>query len=78
MEKLYYMHTIDGKPASYVKGEQICYARSGGRGRPWATLATSIEQIKSEQKASIAWRRKRFNDGEKSRNDYGYVIFKKP
>lgn len=48
-----YLHTINGNPAFYIKGNgQICYA--GHRIR----LATSLKQIKEEQKATLIYRKK--------------------
>ena len=66
-----YIHTLDGIPAQYTPGEQICFA-NGTRGNAGITrLARSVHQIKQEQKLSSAWRKAQgfltFNQ------DYGYV-----
>jgi hypothetical protein len=47
-----YMHTIDGEPGTYFKGEQIGYA-----GHSQITLCDSLKQLHQEEKASAAWRR---------------------
>lgn len=46
-----YMHTLDGQPAQYEKGQQIRFAP-----KSVTRFATSLAQIRSEQKASDAWR----------------------
>ena len=73
--KVFYMHTIGGLPAVYVPGQQICYLNRYGK---WSvsTLAHSLEQIKSEQKASYAWRKGQRYDS--SSKDYGYAKVKLP
>lgn len=48
-----YMHTLNGEPARF-DGEQIIYARSR---RP-VPLATSLAQIRREQRATRAFRRR--------------------
>jgi hypothetical protein len=50
-----YIHTIDGRPAVFWRGEQICYAENGNRLS--ALLVPSLRQIRREQAASEAWRR---------------------
>lgn len=59
-----YMHTLEGQPASFYKGNGVCFAHKRIR------LATSLRQIRREQAACRAMREK-----EKTRNDfkYGYV-----
>lgn len=63
----YYLHTIRGRPAHYVPGQQICYiTRFGAAG----TLVTSLRQIRREQKASIKHRQDIGLDQDGS--NYGY------
>lgn len=55
-----YMHTIDGRPAQYFPGEQVCFADW----RPVSRFAASLRQIRKEQDASAAWRREQgFDEG---------------
>lgn len=66
--KIMYMHTIDEKPAFYEMNEQIVFAnKNTERGLP--RLVESLEQIKREQKLSIAWRKRM---GFDIYNDYHY------
>lgn len=63
----YYMHTINGKPAIF-DGDQVCY---GHQGMNIAKLPTSLKELRDEQAASIAWRRRQgFSDCVGS---YGYL-----
>lgn len=66
--KFKYMHTIDGEPARYNKGEQICYLNNYGKfiGK----LVDSLHQIRKEQKLSNKWREEQ---GCSLIFDYGYV-----
>lgn len=65
--KVKYMHTLDGKPAAYEPGKQVHFAHWR---RP-VVLADSLEQIKREQRASIAWRRRQgFRDDFKDVYDH--------
>lgn len=49
-----YMHTLDGKPAFYDPGQQICFT---GVGRCNAvTLVDSIKEIQKQQRLSRKWR----------------------
>lgn len=52
--KTYYMHTIDGRPAFYVLGKQICFMTFYGLANP---LAKSLRQIKAERIKSVKWRK---------------------
>ena len=64
--RIYFMHTLRGHAAFYVKNGQICYSQI----RIPITLARSVEQIKKEQALSTGWRNRRgFGD---STDDYGY------
>lgn len=60
-----YMHTLDGRPASYTEwnGEPYLYL-CGGRNR--VILADSLAQIKREQRSAA------YHDLGNSR--YGYVL----
>lgn len=46
--KVYYMHTLDGKPAEYSSKEKIIYF--SGKGRTALVLIKSLRQIEKEQK----------------------------
>ena len=65
--KTYYLHLIEGRPAYYVPGMQICFMKFYGKPAP---LAASLEQVLREQKASSAWRRKQ--GFAISASEYGY------
>ena len=52
---LLYMHTIDGQPALYWPGHQICYCNRIQRNAP--PLATSLAQIRREQRATKRYRK---------------------
>jgi hypothetical protein len=65
-----YGHTINGSPAMYYEGEQICYATRHRGGNGITKLAASIYQIKKEQAKSDRWRLKKGFDICK--HDYGY------
>lgn len=72
----YFMHTINGFPASYSKREgHITYMSHHGN-RKANRLATSIKQIKAEQRASCDWRAKRGLSNLKDK--MGYVIVHVP
>lgn len=47
--KTYYMHTLNGSPAAFF-GDCICYMSHYGKANP---LASSLKQIRAEQKANI-------------------------
>lgn len=67
-----YMHTIDGKPAKYVEGEQIVFLNNASKN----VLRDSLNQIRADQKATIKWRKRngfKCNDAR-----YGYVMFYLP
>lgn len=57
----YYIHTIDNAPAEYIKGQQICYANYKNGVLEVSRMASSLKQIRQEQKLSAFWRAKRFN-----------------
>jgi len=63
-----YMHTIDGMPAYFEEGGQICHMAHYGKANP---LADSLKQIRREQKTSVKYRCEELGvdeDGTK----YGY------
>jgi len=59
------MHTISGCPATYVKGNQICFA-----GKQPIHLCSTLKQIIKERKLTYKWRDSKCY---KQDNDYGYV-----
>lgn len=63
MAKNFYMHTLDGRPASFYKGQGVLYTGT-------VELATSLRQIRAEQRESraIFARRKMIENVT-----YGYV-----
>lgn len=54
-KRILYMHTLNGKPATF-SGDQICYAAPSKK-YP-ATLATSMAQIRRERRATERFRRR--------------------
>lgn len=66
--KSYYLHTLDGWPASFYKGEGVLFS---GR----IKLATSLRQIQREQQES---RRIRVARGMWEQERYGYKIVVTP
>lgn len=65
-----YMHTIDGKPAVYVDGQQICYALSG-RYTIGQLLVPDLATIRRQQEASRLWRVSQGYD----ETEYDYLRF---
>lgn len=63
-----YMHTIDGRPATF-DGYQICYAVFYGKAN---ILAGSLRQIRREQQKTI---RNRMRDGLDVVCEYGYLRY---
>lgn len=61
-----YMHTINGFPAHYYPGGEICYA---DRAKP-IPMCDTLDQIKREQRASVAWRKRQ---GYPICDKYGWV-----
>ena len=63
----YYLHTIDGKPAYFSRMCDAVVLRSGfGPPQP---MATSLAQIKREQRITIKWRK----EHNLQIGDYGHV-----
>jgi len=71
-----FMHTIDGKPADYERGEQITFASPGRYARRGIVLVPSIKQIRAEENASRQWRIAR--GCAVAGWDYGYVRVEVP
>ena len=71
--KTYYLHTIKGRLAYYLKGQQICY---GDKIIIPQHLVKSLNQIKKEQKLSNQWRIK--NGFSPHSEDYDYIIIRLP
>lgn len=59
-----YMHTLDGKPASYYEKDGVCFTIRRIR------LAKSLRQIRREQEAC---KRRRAADGLPNDYRYGYA-----
>lgn len=55
VKRIRYMHTLDGQPATFIDGEQICFAACR---RP-INLCASMDEIREQRKASSKWRRKK-------------------
>lgn len=53
--KLMLMHTMGGKPASYVPGGQICFAPRSPRFP--VRLCADMAEIRTQRKASAKYRR---------------------
>lgn len=71
-----YMHTLDGRPAFFVKqdatGGQICFSYLGKYSRPAVPLVDSLAQIRREQQATLRWRREQ-GLTVRELSDYSYV-----
>ena len=63
-----YLHTIDGRPATF-DGYQICYATTNGKAND---LADSLNQIRKEQRITIENRKL---DGFDVVGEYGYFRY---
>jgi len=63
------MHTLDGIPAFFDR-DQICFLP---KARARDVLRDSLDQIRSEQRKTIAWREKYGFTGDEDR--YGHVMF---
>jgi len=68
--KTRYMHTIDGRPAFYEEGQQVCFIRNGYA----LELRFSLAQIIREQRASSKWRRQQGLSNFDAK--YGYLLVK--
>lgn len=55
-KRVMYMHTLDGKPASYDPGYQVHFASPGRWSRRGIQLCASIADIHREWRESEAWR----------------------
>lgn len=65
-----YMHTLEGRPATYVKNSQVCFLSNGSV----LSLCDSLAQIRREQKQSLKWRLKKNMSDRKE--DYGCLRIK--
>jgi len=65
-----FMHTLNGRPATYAEGEQVVYAQQGRYSRKGLRLAASLDQIKREWRASELWRARRGFDQSVSPHSY--------
>lgn len=68
----YYMHTISGKPAIFQ--DQIVFA--GSHGIKLSEMATSLQQIRREQKLSTKYREERGWDDTPNPWEYDYILIK--
>ena len=65
-----YLHLIDGRPALYIQGMQICFMRNGESMK----FCRSLRQVYREQQASTRWRLEhRYPSHQQS---YGYLRIK--
>ena len=71
--KTYYLHTIKGRLAYYLKEQQIYY---GGKIIIPQHLVKSLNQIRKEQNLSSQWRAK--NGFSSHSEDYDYIIIRLP
>jgi hypothetical protein len=67
VKRTYYLHTINGQPGQYVKGQGVCYASFFGRPNP---LAASLAQIRREQRESGV---RDQENGQTGQFKYGYI-----
>ena len=68
-KRVRYMHLIDRLPAQYWPDQQICFA-----GKRVTRFATSLKQIRKEQKKSKAWRKRSLGiRGDEDIFSYGYI-----
>lgn len=63
----YYLHTLNGLPAVYIKGQGICFASFYG---PPNRLARSLKQIRQEQRESG---QRDMEMGQTGEFKYGYI-----
>jgi len=74
----YYMHTLDGMPAAYMPRErQICFLSHYGN-RNCNVLATSLQQIRKEQRLSRKYRQEVLGIDADVDYEAGYVIVNTP
>jgi hypothetical protein len=72
---MFYMHTLDGMPAYFVRTDRKIYFAPSPRSSRTITLCRSLRQIKAEQKASI---KTDLADGRQGSVQYGYVRVRLP
>lgn len=68
--KKVFIHTINGLPAQYHEGEQICY----GSRRSGVKTVDTLAQIKKEQRATYKWRKKKGYDTHSFVYNYMRII----
>ena len=68
--KKVFIHTINGLPAQYYEGEQICY----GMRRSGVKTVDTLAQIKKEQRATSKYRKKLGYDSHLLDYDYMRII----
>ncbi len=68
--KKVFIHILNGYPAQYDKGEQICY----GSRRSGVKTVNSLAQIKKDQRASCKWRKKQGFEINETVYDYMRII----
>lgn len=61
------MHLIEGKPATYQHGTQVCFLGNGSV----LNLCNSLSELRRQQKSSLNWRLAR--NLEDRKEDYGYL-----
>lgn len=67
-----YMHTIDGKPAMYIPGQQIVFFNRYTKVNFNEVFVDSLDRIYLEQGMSEAWRKREGMTGG-FESKYGYV-----
>lgn len=77
MSRTFYMHLIDGNPATF-DGNQICAAGRYGRGKCVNFLVGSLKEIMEHQKASVIYRREKLGDANASTAPFSYVRYQEP
>lgn len=71
MSKNFYMHTINGKPAIYVEGQQIVYINMYSRVTFGEVFVNSLADIRKQQARCREWRAQRGMSDEAGK--YGYL-----
>jgi hypothetical protein len=69
--KRMYMHMINGQPA-FFDGEMVCYMNHAQHGHHRQAIVPSLKQLRAEQKASLAYRKR--NNYADHVNEYSYCI----
>ncbi len=69
-KKALYCHSIGGRPAKYLEGEQI-YFLNWNNHFSKSDCKETLEEIRKEQKNSLKWRKEKGFDCEDA-EEYGY------